>query len=190
MSMHSIADRLMAACEASLSQQRFAHVARVVTLARELARRYGVEEGAAYLAAAAHDLDREMSPGGLLAMVADRRLTVSAAERHAPVLLHGPVSAWRLRCRYGVDRPDILEAVRHHTLGDAGLGAVFRVLYVADYCEPGRRHLDATSRKTILAPDTLEEVMGRCVAHALRRFDRPAAATRRLLRELQEQGVL
>src|SRR3712207_8721147 len=38
----------------------------------------------------------------------------------------------------GESRQDVLEAVRHHTVGCAAWGRVGRALYMADFLEPGR----------------------------------------------------
>lgn len=187
--MACTAEDLLALAARDLSQRRFAHVQRVVLLAGELASRFGVDREDARLAAAAHDLDREVSPGLLLARVADHAVPVTAEERRDPALLHGPVTAERLARDFGVQRPAVYEAVRHHTLGDAGLGSVFGVLYVADYCEPGRRHLEPHAREAILNADSLDRAVAACVAHAAGRFGAPADATRRLITELQHKGV-
>ena len=38
----------------------------------------------------------------------------------------------------GVEDPELLDAVRYHTLGHPRLGAAGRALYAADFLEPGR----------------------------------------------------
>lgn len=55
-----------------------------------------------------------------------------------PVLLHAPVGAILLKVELGIEDPDILEAVRVHTTGFPGMSLLSRVIYLADYIEPGR----------------------------------------------------
>jgi HD superfamily phosphohydrolase YqeK len=54
-----------------------------------------------------------------------------------PSLRHGPASAARAEAEGEEDR-GILDAVRYHSVGYAGWDMVGRVLYCADYLEPGR----------------------------------------------------
>jgi 2-amino-4-hydroxy-6-hydroxymethyldihydropteridine diphosphokinase len=53
-------------------------------------------------------------------------------------MLHGPAAAERLRLD-GESRVELLEAIRHHTVGSIGWDRLGRALYMADYLEPGRK---------------------------------------------------
>jgi 2-amino-4-hydroxy-6-hydroxymethyldihydropteridine diphosphokinase len=52
-------------------------------------------------------------------------------------VLHGPAAAARLSAE-GVEDPELLDAVRYHTLGHPALGPAGKALYAADFLEPGR----------------------------------------------------
>lgn len=54
-----------------------------------------------------------------------------------PELQHGPASAARARAHGEADR-GVLDAVRYHSLGLAEWDMVGRILYCADFLEPGR----------------------------------------------------
>jgi HD superfamily phosphohydrolase YqeK len=54
-----------------------------------------------------------------------------------PELRHGPASAARARAEGEEDR-GVLDAVRYHSLGLAEWDMVGRILYCADYLDPGR----------------------------------------------------
>jgi HD superfamily phosphohydrolase YqeK len=72
------------------------------------------------------------------------------ALRDAPTateLDHGPLCADRL-VRDGERDQGVLDAVRYHSLGYAGWDAVGRMLYLADYLEPGRS-FDTTARTAL-----------------------------------------
>jgi len=56
-----------------------------------------------------------------------------------PELRHGPASAARAKAEGETDR-GVLDAVRYHSVGLAEWDMVGRVLYCADYLEPGRKH--------------------------------------------------
>ena len=117
---------------AQASPKRRAHVARVAALMGEWADALGLpgEEKDRWLAAAwLHDALRG-APGDEL------RPQVPPAFRHLPdKLLHGPAAAERLA---GEADPELLDAVRYHTLGSPRFGRLGCALYLADFLEPGR----------------------------------------------------
>ena len=68
----------------------------------------------------------------------DAELAKWASSTPGPVeLKHGPASAARAKAEGEIDR-GVLDAVRYHSLGLAEWDMVGRVLYCADYLEPGR----------------------------------------------------
>ena len=113
-----------------------AHVGRVRAIARELATVHGIDADLAELTAAAHDVARHI-PGRQLIEEAERLgLPVNDVERHAPVLLHGPVGAAWLQEDGSVTDPDALEGVRWHTTAHPDLAPVGRVVFLADKLDP------------------------------------------------------
>ena len=150
------------------------HVLRVVTEARRLAERYGVDEERIVVAALGHDLARALSPDELLRQAEAAGLTTSDVERAEPILLHGPVSAWLMAERFGVDDTEALAAARYHTTARAGMSALERVIYVADKIEPEKAREDpALAEARRLADESLEAAMrvllNRHVSKALER---------------------
>ena len=74
------------------------------------------------------------------------------ALRDAPAadeLAHGPMAADRA-ARDGEADPGVLDAVRYHSLGSARWDDVGRMLYLADYLEPGRE-FDRPERAALAA---------------------------------------
>ena len=111
---------------------RLAHIERVAALADRWAVALGVpalERERWARAVWLHDALRDAS---------ERELAAWAPDATGPLeLRHGPASAARAEAEGERDR-GVLEAVRYHSLGFAGWDAVGRVLYCADYLEPGR----------------------------------------------------
>jgi 2-amino-4-hydroxy-6-hydroxymethyldihydropteridine diphosphokinase len=109
-------------------------MSRVAALLDAWARRLGLSErerarwvSVAYL----HDALKDAEPDALAGWVAGPLAGVPG-----PVI-HGPAAAARLE-RDGVEDAELLDAVRYHTLGHAGLGRLGRALFAADFLEPGR----------------------------------------------------
>jgi 2-amino-4-hydroxy-6-hydroxymethyldihydropteridine diphosphokinase len=82
-------------------------------------------------------------------------------------VMHGPAAAARLAAQ-GVDDPELLDAVRYHTLGHPRLGAAGRALYAADFLDPGR-DLRNDWRKELRArmPEELDAVVKEIVGARL-----------------------
>lgn len=122
---------------ACASPKRRAHIGRVAALMGEWAAALGLSEDdrTRWVAAAwLHDVLRECPPDEMRPIVPDEF-------RHLPgKLLHGPAAAERLA---GEADPELLDAIRYHTLGSPRFGALGRALYLADFLEPGRRYESA-----------------------------------------------
>lgn len=69
-------------------------------------------------------------------------------------LLHGPAAAV-LAERHGETDAGVLSAIRYHSVGFAGWDRVGRMLYLADYLEPGRTAM----------PDAVREIRRRVPAN-------------------------
>ena len=137
MSVADSTDALALPAWAAVSAKRREHIARVTALlvgwAAEL--RLPPAEAAAWRdAGLLHDALRDLDEPRLRALAADDASDVN--------VLHGPAAAARLAAE-GEARAEVLEAVRHHTLGSATWGRVGRALYMADYLEPGRKFAQA-----------------------------------------------
>ena len=97
------------------------------------------------------------------------------ALRDAPAaneLAHGPMAADRAAQHGEADR-GVLDAVRYHSLGYAGWDDVGRMLYLADFLEPGREY-DQEERRLLAArvpqerDPVLREVARRRISWMLR----------------------
>ena len=125
----------------SVSPKRLRHIEGVAVLCDRLCRQFGLSPIAGAAAAWGHDLAREWPESELLAWAVRDDETLDAEQRAHPVLLHGPAAAAVLRIEYHIADHDVLSAVRHHTLGRAGMTDLEMAVYVADYCEEGRPFL-------------------------------------------------
>jgi len=86
---------------------------------------------------------------------------------NAPSLWHGPAAAARA-ARAGERDHGVLDAVRYHSVGYAGWDRVGRMLYLADYLEPGRRHHDKRLRKyAARVPEEPDDVLRRVAAERI-----------------------
>ncbi|HJN93411.1 MAG TPA: bis(5'-nucleosyl)-tetraphosphatase (symmetrical) YqeK, partial [Dehalococcoidia bacterium] len=115
-----------------------AHTARVVTEARRLAQRHELDSERMQAAAWGHDLYRAHSSDDLLRAAVEFEIDATVEERAAPILLHGPIAAAQATRDWGVSDAEILESIRWHTTGRAGMSDVAIGVFVADKIEPDK----------------------------------------------------
>jgi HD superfamily phosphohydrolase YqeK len=138
--------------------RRRAHIARVTELALSWAnamRVEGAERDAWGDASRWHDALRDAGEAELRAIVPHLDWPAS--------LLHGPAAAARL-AEDGERRTAVLDAIFWHTVGNARWDRTGRVLYMADFLEPGRQ-FDRKERAKLAAsvPDDFDETFRKVV---------------------------
>jgi Predicted HD superfamily hydrolase involved in NAD metabolism len=119
---------------AVVGEKRRAHIARVTALLDEWAEllKLSKDEARAWHDAGRfHDALRDADEATLRALAGDR-------PDFTTEMLHGPAAAARL-IQDGEQRGELLDAIRHHTIGSREWGRLGKALYMADYLEPGRK---------------------------------------------------
>jgi nicotinate-nucleotide adenylyltransferase len=129
------------------TRARRRHCRGTARLAGGLARRFGVDPAAAYLAALAHDLARDLPEAELLRLGRLDGGPVAPWEEERPVLLHGRAGAVLLEEQGAVDDPQIRAAVADHVTGRPGMSRLARIVFAADFLEPGRRFVGRELRR-------------------------------------------
>jgi HD superfamily phosphohydrolase YqeK len=125
-----------------VTPKRLEHIQRVAELGADWAERMGIpdsERNRWLRAIWLHDALRD-APAAELEKWA-------AGTPGPPELRHGPASAAHAKAEGETDR-GVLDAVRYHSLGLAEWDMVGRILYCADYLDPGRP-FDQAERATL-----------------------------------------
>jgi HD superfamily phosphohydrolase YqeK len=148
---------------ACISEKRRAHVRRVAALCSAWAEMMAVSgnERARWLRAVTLHDALKSAPRELLVELAPFAWGVDK-------LRHGPAAAVRAEAEGESDR-GVLDAVKYHSIGYAGWDRVGRVLYLADFLEPGRRfhgpeHESLRARVTSEFKGVLREVASERIA--------------------------
>lgn len=152
--------------------KRFEHTLGVEFMSAALAMRYGVSVKAAQTAGLLHDCAKCLTDKERVSICKKNDIPMTELEEANPFLLHAKVGAFLAREQYGITDQDILNAIRNHTTGRPGMSLLEKIVFIADYMEPGRNHapnLDEIRRmafvdldKTLLKilADTLEYLDG------------------------------
>ncbi|NIN71469.1 MAG: HD domain-containing protein [Gemmatimonadetes bacterium] len=165
---------------------RLTHLASVAELLTSWAAELGLDDSDRMRWVAAgwlHDSLRDEDPESL-----------AAAAAHYPAQVqHGPAAAERLSAE-GVDDRELLDAIRYHSLGHRGFGALGRYLYLADYLEPGRPYAPVENAAMRAAlphePDAaLRRVCARRIREVLNRGRPLRRETVAFWNELQRDGA-
>ena len=121
-----------------MSSKRFLHTKGVQYTSICLAMRYEEDLEKASYAGLLHDCAKYLSGESLLNKARKNNLSVNETELKSPYLLHGKVGALFADTRYDVHDEDILNAIRYHTTGRPGMSLLEKIVFTADYIEPGR----------------------------------------------------
>jgi predicted HD superfamily hydrolase involved in NAD metabolism len=137
----------------ALDRERFAHSLRVEQTALSLAKRYGVDQGQAALAALLHDYARKFDRPGLLKEAKKRKIRIDPISRLEPKLLHAELSARLAQEEFGIKDRAVLNAIRKHTLGAPGMSKLEKIIFLADHIEEGRDHPGIARVRALAAQD-------------------------------------
>lgn len=99
-----------------LKPERYQHTLGVADTAVHLAKAYGISSFQARLAGLLHDCGKEAGDA----------------------LGHAAAGAWLAETEYGITDSEILSAIRFHTTGKPAMSLLEKIIFVADYIEPGR----------------------------------------------------
>ena len=77
-----------------------------------------------------------------------------------------------------------VRAVRFHTLGSKDMGTLGAIIYIADYSEPGRKHIDDDERKRIFSLSSLEAMVLHILDSQNRYFKERGISNARITDEL------
>lgn len=140
-------------------RKRHAHSLNVAEAAATLARRFAPElEEAARIAGIVHDNAKKMEDGELISQAARFDIPLSPVERAMPSLLHGKVGAALLPERFGLDDPEVAQAVADHVTGRPGMGLLSQILFVADQAAADREFAGVEQLRRVMLEDLAQAV--------------------------------
>ena len=112
------------------------HMMGVWKVARLLARHYGVDEDKAATAAYYHDFYKKITPKELQTYA--ERFNLDEKYKDNINLAHSKIAAEMMKLEHGILDEDIINAVKFHTTGRAGMSTLEKIIFIADVIEPSR----------------------------------------------------
>ena len=176
----------------NLTRHRYAHTLGVADTAKRLAVRFGVDEEKAYLAGILHDCAKWMDVPQMMSVMREMNVTPDEAEKETPAVLHAPAGKACAMRDFGITDSDVLEAIRTHTVGGAGMSALQKLIYLSDFIEPGREEFPGLKEVRAIAETDLNAAVLACANLTMNYVNETGRkmhpATAAMMKELEETG--
>lgn len=159
--------KIRKAMEKTLDSKRFEHTLGVAYTAAALAMKHGADVLKAETAGYLHDCAKCMSNEKRLSICAKHNISVNDIERRNPFLLHAKVGSYIAMQKFDVRDGDVINAILNHTTGRPDMSLLEKIVYIADYIEPGRKQAPNLTEIRKLAFEDLDEALFRILGDTL-----------------------
>ncbi|MBS4199741.1 bis(5'-nucleosyl)-tetraphosphatase (symmetrical) YqeK [Bacillus sp. FJAT-49732] len=144
---------------------RFQHTLGVVDTAIKLAEKYGANREQAEIAAIFHDYAKLLPISELKNILKEGQEDDSLLLYH-PELWHGPAAAYILKKEFSIEDEEILNSIRFHTTGRSNMSLLEKVIYLADYIEPGRSFPGVNETRELAEKD-LDQAVFKAISNTI-----------------------
>ncbi|MBO5472931.1 MAG: bis(5'-nucleosyl)-tetraphosphatase (symmetrical) YqeK [Lachnospiraceae bacterium] len=160
--------KLRKAMEKELEAKRYEHTLSVAYTAANLAMVHGEDVDRALTAGMLHDCAKCMSHSKQAALCEKNHIRLSEAElaKNSP-LIHAKSGSVLAKTKYHIKDQDILNAICYHTTGRPNMSLLEKIVYIADYIEPGRKHAGNLPEIRRLAYQDLDAALRRILGDTL-----------------------
>ncbi len=152
-------DEMKQKLQSRLKPSRYQHSVGVAETSVFLAARFGVDSKKAEIAGLLHDCARQYPNEQLINEADKRNISYGMVEKTMPLLLHGYVGAKLIQEEYGVDDPEISQAIYRHTVGGPGMTDLDKIIYFADMIEPSRDYPGVNELRLLSREGSLDEMV-------------------------------
>ena len=122
----------------ALDSARYEHTKGVMYTAGCMAMAHGYHLEKAMLAGLLHDCAKCLPKNEMLALCEQYHVEKTIAEEKKPSLLHAKLGALLAEIEYDIHDQEILHAIKVHTTGEPDMSTLDKIIFIADYIEPGR----------------------------------------------------
>jgi len=145
--------------EKVLTPKRYQHTLGVEYTAAALAMRYDIPLIDARLAGLLHDCAKCLPYEEKIALCEQHQIPVSDIEQQNPELLHAKAGYILAQTEYQITDTDILNAILYHTTGRPDMSLLEKIIFIADYIEPGRNKAPNLAKVRKLAFIDLDQAL-------------------------------
>lgn len=143
----------------SLKPSRFVHSLSVAYTARRLARIHGIDPVRAEQAGLLHDCAKCIPLKQMQQIAKLHQLTDDPTLNENAGLLHSYVGTYIAERDYGMKDPEVLQAIRYHNTGNAGMSLLDICVCLSDSIEPCRANYPGLEKIRVLSELSLERAL-------------------------------
>lgn len=151
----------------TMDSKRFEHTIGVEYTACALAMRYDVDMNKAQLAGLLHDCAKCLSDEKKKDICHKNHIEITDIEHKNPYLLHAKAGFCIARNKFHIKDTDVLNAILYHTTGRPQMSDLEKIIYIADYIEPGRTQAPNLREVRKLAFQDLDAALFRILCDTL-----------------------
>jgi predicted HD superfamily hydrolase involved in NAD metabolism len=148
-----------------LTEHRYQHTLGVMETAITLAKQYGADVKKAEIAAIFHDYAKFRPKDEMREIIISQGFPEDLLAFNSE-LWHAPVGAYLVEKEAGITDRDVLDAIRYHTSGRPEMTLLEKIIYLADYIEPGR-HFPGVEEVREMAKENLEKALIKAVQNTI-----------------------
>lgn len=145
--------------EKKLKEERYIHTLGVMYTAASMAMRHGADVQKVMTAGLLHDCGKYCDISGQIRLCKKHHISLSEAELEVPALIHARLGAYLAEQEYGITDPEILDAITYHTTGRPAMTMIEKIVYLADYIEPGRKKIPGLNEVRSAAFDHIDDAV-------------------------------
>lgn len=150
-----------------LKKERYRHTIGVMYTAASMAMCYGENIEDAMTAGLLHDCGKFAPPGEQVRLCKQYDLSLREAELEMPALIHAKLGAYLAQNKYGINNGNILNAILYHTTGRPDMTLLEKIVFLADYIEPGRKMIPGLSEVRKLAFEDIDQAVCLCTGQTI-----------------------
>jgi len=122
----------------NLNEERYFHTLGVADCAKDLAKKYNLNEEKAYIAGLLHDCAKCYKNEDLYEILTDK-MHCDMEELLNPKTYHSPAGAYLAKEMFNVEDEEILNSIYCHTVGKENMTVFEKIVFLADKIEPNTR---------------------------------------------------
>lgn len=158
-------DQALAIVREALTEHRYQHTIGVMETAVYLAAKYGADEKKAEIAAIFHDYAKFRPKEEMKKIILEQKMPKELLAYNSE-LWHAPVGAYLVEKEVGITDEEILAAIRYHTSGREEMTLLDKIIYLADYIEPGRS-FPGVNEVRKMAEENLDQALIQSIANTI-----------------------
>ncbi len=169
-----------------MDENRYQHTLGVMFTCASLAMRYEADIQQAMLAGLLHDCAKCIPNHKKLKLCEKHNIQMTEVERRNPFLLHAKLGAFLAMHKYKIQDKSVISAILNHTTGKPDMSLLDKIVYVADYIEPGRDKAENLPEIRKLAFVDLDLTLYRILHDTLQYLDKGKGETDEMTQKAYE----